>query len=221
MGRTKYSAEERKAVASSFIKATASIISSDGMNDVSIRKVAAQAGYSSATLYLYFEDLSELVKLATVSYLRDYVKDLQPQALENKPNKERYLATWDVFCNHAFAHPSVFMQLFFGFNSRPLGDVVKEYYSIFPRELDDIDGTMLTMLTRGNLVDRNMAVLQPLADELGFDERTRNLVNELTVASFRDHLQRACDEPPSPNQVKEMKTSFMDTVEFLLSCSNK
>ncbi len=218
MGRTKYSAEERKAVASSFIKATAGIIATDGMNDVSIRKVAAQAGYSSATLYLYFEDLSELVKLASVSYLRDYVKDLQPQALEGKPNKERYLITWDVFCDHAFANPSVFMQLFFGYNARPLGDVVKEYYSIFPRELDDIDGTMLTMLTRGSLIDRNMAVLQPLADELGFDTRTRTLVNELTVASFRDHLQRACDENLTSEQSQQMKASFMDAAEFLLEC---
>ena len=221
MGRTKYSAEERKTVAASFIKATASIIATDGIGNVSIRKVATQAGYSSATLYLYFKDLSELIKLATVSYLRDYVKDLQPKDLEEASNRERYIRTWEVFCDHAFKYPSVFMQLFFGYSSQPLGEVVKEYYSIFPRELDDIDGTMLTMLTRGNLIDRNLAVFDPLAEELKFDDHTRKIINELTVASFRDHLQQACDAAPHDIDVEQLKSSFMDTVDFLLGYRSK
>ena len=44
-----------------FIEATEKLIRSDGVEGLSIRKIASEAGYNSATLYNYFEDLEHLV----------------------------------------------------------------------------------------------------------------------------------------------------------------
>ena len=217
MGRTKYLPEERRTVMSAFIKAAADIINREGIEGLSIRKVAADSGYSSATLYLYFEDLSELVSLASVTYLTDYITELEPAALEDKDARTRYLRTWELFCKHAFAQASVFSQLFFqNGEDNHVGNIVKEYYSIFPRELDNIDGTMLSMLTRGNLHERNLAVLEPLAKELKMDEATTNMVNDLTVAYFRDHLLRAAEKPVGSVEVEKLTESFMAGATFLL-----
>ena len=60
MGRTKYSNEERRTIVATFIQAAQNIIDTDGLESVSIRRVSSEAGYSSATLYLYFSDASEL-----------------------------------------------------------------------------------------------------------------------------------------------------------------
>lgn len=55
----------------SFIDAARSIIDSDGIDSVSIRKVASKVGCSSAALYLYFWDLNGLLALSTITYLED------------------------------------------------------------------------------------------------------------------------------------------------------
>lgn len=43
-----------------FIEATKSLMDSVGEEGLSIRKIAAKAGYNSATIYNYFQDLDEL-----------------------------------------------------------------------------------------------------------------------------------------------------------------
>ncbi len=46
-----------------FIDATNEIIENEGIESVTIRKVANLAGYNSATIYNYFENLDHLIFL--------------------------------------------------------------------------------------------------------------------------------------------------------------
>lgn len=51
-----------------FIEATKSLMDSVGEEGLSIRKIAAKAGYNSATIYNYFQDLDELMLFGSVSF---------------------------------------------------------------------------------------------------------------------------------------------------------
>ena len=51
MGRMKYTEEERSRIMISFIQATRKIIDTEGIDQVSIRKIANQTGMNSATMY--------------------------------------------------------------------------------------------------------------------------------------------------------------------------
>lgn len=44
-----------------FVDATAEIIEEEGLENVTIRKVADKAGYNSATIYNYFSEVSHLI----------------------------------------------------------------------------------------------------------------------------------------------------------------
>ena len=46
-----------------FVDATAEIIEEEGLENVTIRKVADKAGYNSATIYNYFSEISHLLFL--------------------------------------------------------------------------------------------------------------------------------------------------------------
>ncbi|MBQ6410442.1 MAG: helix-turn-helix transcriptional regulator, partial [Atopobiaceae bacterium] len=59
-----------------FVKATKEILATEGMDAVSIRRVSSAAGYSSATLYLYFEDMNELIMMSLISNLSTYADDI-------------------------------------------------------------------------------------------------------------------------------------------------
>ena len=59
-----------------FVEATEKILKEEGIPGVTIRRIAAEAGYNSATLYNYFQDLDELILFGSVCFLRDYLLDL-------------------------------------------------------------------------------------------------------------------------------------------------
>ena len=51
-----------------FINAAKELIDLEGFQSVSIRKIAQRAGFHNSTLYLYFQDLNQLLMLASMKY---------------------------------------------------------------------------------------------------------------------------------------------------------
>ena len=76
MGRTKYTEEERGKIMTQFIRAAREIIDSEGIEKISIRKIAELTGMNSATMYLYFPDADVLTTMALMSYLENYCRAL-------------------------------------------------------------------------------------------------------------------------------------------------
>lgn len=216
MGRAKYSPEKRKEVVTSFVRATIEIIKDEGVESVTIRRVSSRAGYSSATLYLYFEDLNELISVASVFYLRNYVHDIAETGNEDRTAEETYRYTWDVFCRHALNKPTIYLNLFFGPNSDSLDDMVQEYYGLFPEELESVHSSLLNMLEAGSLLARNKTVLAPLASELGMSDDDVDLVNNITVAYFRSILERAVSIDMNEERKEAFVQEFLNGAFFIL-----
>lgn len=216
MGRIKYSAEARKKIIASFVEATADIISEEGLGAVSIRKVASRAGYSSATMYLYFKDLDELTTMSSISYLRDYLSELAADVEQMQDPESAYLHTWELFCKSSFNNAPIFLHLYFKEHNAPLSDIIKAYYSVFPSELDKISGSVLSMLLAGDLYERTNKVLEPYAAELGYSTEESQLINEVTIGYYRTLLESFLHKDPTPETVEATTERFMSAARFLL-----
>lgn len=217
MGRREYSDEERAQMVDIFLRATRKIIDSEGINSVSIRKVATAAGYHSSTLYLYFRNLDELVTFACMGYLVGYCRKMADAAPQMKTPRDVYYKTWEIFCNCAFESPQVFQQLFFSEHDLPLGEMVKRYYKVYPHQLDSMDVAVTEMLTAGELDDRNIHILRPLAAELGYDEEETLMVNTMTTCFFKRLLAERCravetGEGPS---AADLTAEMIEGINFL------
>lgn len=199
-----------------FIGATTEIIEESGIDSVSIRTVASRAGYSSATMYLYFDDISQLVTLASISHLRAYATEISEHINDFNDLKERYLYTWRVFCQHSLKNPAIFIQLFFNRHAESLDSIVKKYYSIFPNELEHISSSALSMLMAGSLFDRNMNILKPYALQEGFSDEKANIINEMTVCYFRNFLERSSQVGTSDEEKEIAIDRFIKGISFLL-----
>ncbi len=216
MGRAKYSPEMINDIMAAFVSAAKEIIDEDGLEQASIRHISTRAGYSSGTLYLYFEDMEELIAMALVSYLGGYVRDLIDTTTGNETPEETYRRTWALFCKHSFAHPQEYLKLFFGPKSRNMDAIAKKYYELFPVDLQYADGLMLTMLERGNLMDRNRAVLDPLATNLGLSEHETDVANDLTIAFFHAFLLYAAEKGFDDDTIKANTDRFLEGAFFVL-----
>lgn len=109
-----------------FLEAAKQIISSEGVESVSARKIADIAGYSYATIYNYFKDIDELLgktKALMVAdvmrHMRD-VMDFEPQSIEDI---KRLLA---AYIRYHLNHPHIFR--FFYLHRLSGDEACKEQY---------------------------------------------------------------------------------------------
>jgi len=173
-----------------FIDAANQIIENEGIEAVTIRKVADIAGYNSATLYNYFQDLNHLLFFASMKYLKDYALSLPDYIKDSKNALDKFLSIWECFCYHSFNKPKIYYTIFFDKYRDSINDVIKKYYSIFPEELGKQSTDMLPMLMEKNIYIRDMAVLQSCANEGFFDKRHLEEINEMILLIYQGMLLR-------------------------------
>src|ERR1044072_169233 len=91
-----------------FVDATAQIIESEGIQNVTIRKIADIAGYNSATIYNYFRELSHLVFFAALKFIKPYIDELSDYMALTNNSLEKYLMAWECACKNSFRQPEIY-----------------------------------------------------------------------------------------------------------------
>ena len=177
-----------------FIRAAREIIDSEGIEKISIRKIAELTGMNSATMYLYFPDADVLTTMALMSYLENYCRALAVDLPQMKTPEDLLFYSWEIFSQYAFQNPKVFYHIFFYKHTMDMNEIVERYYKLFPEQLKNIQGDVLDMLREGNLTDRSWKVLWPVARERGMSETQGRIINEMIIAYFRDLLEERCRE---------------------------
>lgn len=192
MGRVKYSDSERDKIISTFISAAREIIETEGIDKLSIRRVASFTGYSSATIYLYFPNVDALVTLACMSYLENYCRDLAKDMEKMKTNYDMFINSWEVFSRHAFSNPNIFHHLFYSPHTVPLRETVRMYYKLYPAQLEAITGPLYDMLLGGTIEERCMLVLGPMAEDYNIPVEDAEMINDISISYFRKLLEIRC-----------------------------
>lgn len=183
--------ERRKQqVLACFIKAAQEIIAKEGIDAVTIRKVADIAGFNSATLYNYFDDLDHLLLYASLNYLTQYNKEILNTDYHNLNSEETFYATWKSFSYISFQYPEAFMQIFFNKHSDALPSICQKYYTLFPEETVQDTSEWYPILTDFSLQTRNYALLVKVAEEERFHPDDMALVNEMMIASYHLLLEQ-------------------------------
>lgn len=187
---------QRRRMMAYFIEAASGIIEQEGVENLSLRKVAKAAGYNSATLYNYFKDIEHLSVMASMKYLRDYTLDLANHRYSDDP-LECFLEIWDIFCDNACKYPRIFYTIFFNKHSNELNDTIREYYKIFPEELGQQRGIVNQMLLGQTILERDMAIITPVVEAGYLTREEAEFVNEIIISCYKEILSRKCSNPGS------------------------
>ncbi len=144
-----------------FIEATEEIIKKEGIEGVTIRNVANLAGYTSATLYNYFDNLSHLIFLANMHYLEEYNNSLVDCISDCKNSIEIYMSVCKCFSIHAYEKPEIFELLFFSHGDEKFEKYTKQYYELYP-EVNEHEGPEFLdkMFHINNLYSRSYTMLE-------------------------------------------------------------
>lgn len=182
---------QKKRMMSYFIEATNKIIEEEGIEGVTIRKVANMAGYNSATLYNYFDNLNHLIFFSSMKYLKDYAVSLSNYTKGSKNSLEKYLNVWRCFSYHSYLKPQFYNLIFFGdFSHSMVNDSIRTYYAIFPEELGDESMQFLPMLLEDNIHLRDYKLLKAAVSEGFIREDDLTEINEMNVLIYQGMLSR-------------------------------
>lgn len=194
---------QRKRMLTYFIEAAKKIMEEEGLQAVTIRKVADMAGYNSSTLYNYFENLNHLIFFASMKYLNEYAEGLHNFTKDSKNSLERYLNVWKCFCYHSFKRPEIYYNIFFGeFSNRMLNVSIRTYYAIFPEELSEESRSVFPMLLEDDFHLRDLAYLRPSVSEGLIKEEHLEEISEMCVLVYEGMLSRML-KTPKPYTIEE------------------
>lgn len=164
-----------------FIDATADIIEKEGVENVTIRKIADLAGYNSATIYNYFKEVSHLVFFAAMKFLKVYIEDLSIYMAHGKDPLEKYVLAWECFCKHSFENPMLFNSIFIADLGENPEELMKHYYSLYNSELVDIPEEIKSFMFERNLSTRSRIMLETAAAQGYIKEEHLDPINDMTI----------------------------------------
>ena len=183
---------KRKRIMTYFIEATEKLIRSEGLDGLSIRKIAGEAGYNSATIYNYFNDLEELTLFGSVCYLREYVAKLEKELRPDMRAIDQYRTIYRCFNHYAFRFPDIYHNMFFGKYSYKLGAVLHLYYhELFPGELDNFSERMKSMLVSGSMWERDHITIDKMVQEGDMDADKADTTLSLVIAVHQNFIYEA------------------------------
>ena len=192
-----------------FIDAANKIIKKEGINAVTIRKAADLAGYTSATLYNYFDNLQHLVFLATMTYLEKYNAAL-PKYLEGNANSiERYLMVCRCFSEYSYTEPEIYELLFFTHSDEKLEEYTRQYYELFPEKIvDDWPAPLNKIYALNSIYSRSYMMLNDCMQDGFLSPENAVDFNDVNLRIYKTILQDVQSGALSKEQAIDMTMKY-------------
>ena len=93
------------------------IIHREGIEAVTIRRIAKEMGCSTASLYRYFDSRDELLYYAELGEMNDYIRRLNAAEKHWRNVWDIYVGVWYCYSMEAFRKPEAYNLLFFANNN--------------------------------------------------------------------------------------------------------
>lgn len=173
-----------------YIEAAYELMRDSGVENVTIRKVAARLGCSAPAIYKHFGDLDELLDVASIRFLRDYAEDARLLSQVDLNPLELNLQLWECLAFYSFNNAPVAERLFFSEQRTPeYGEhLVSTYYECFPEELEHLKGFMRDMLATTDIRERNGILLGRAVDAGMLAREAAEILRDNDVLLFRGIL---------------------------------
>ena len=171
-----------------FVDATVEIIEKEGYKNVTIRKVADIAGYNSATIYNYFDNLEHLLFFASMRYLQEYIDELPTYITGAKDSREVYLLVWQCYVECSFKKPEIYYIIFFSNLKKDLEQYVEQYFSYFPLDVKKYPNVIREMLLSNSINKRSLILMKPCIEENLVSKERAEIIDNLIICVYESML---------------------------------
>lgn len=144
-----------------FINAAREIAKEEGLAGITIRSVADRAGYNSASLYNYFENLNQLMAFTGIDLVAGWLHELTGIMEGPGDELDKYILGWKSFTQWSFADPTGFAYIYASENTDDVIKYFEEYFDVFPEPCEDIPEDILNLYKMKTLMDQEKLMIAP------------------------------------------------------------
>lgn len=195
-----------------FIKSAEELIDEVGIEKVTLRKIASRAGYNSATVYNYFENLDHLIFYAAMRHIKDYSLALGDYLKGTDNAMDIFLKVWECFCNFAYEKPEIYNAIFFPNLNNNLDYYMEEYYTFFPIDFKSLNINVSTMILRGDIKKRARSTIMGCVEEGYIAEEDAEKFNDMTLLIFEGFLKRILRHQITYDEARTLTMDYIKSI---------
>lgn len=206
-----------------YVVKASEIINNEGIEAISIRRIAKELGCSSASMYRYFENLDELLFYAQLDALNEYILDLSRREKEWKDIWDVHFGIWCSYATEAFKNPNAFEHIFYRNIEKNLGEALKEYYQMFPSAIVLVSPYIQTMLEIPGYYERDGFICSCLVEEGKITQENAKKLNHIICNLFLGYFkcvqERGIEQediPPTVHQfiMESKEIAYLYAIDF-------
>ena len=195
------------------------IIAHEGINAVSVRRIAKAIGCTSANLYRYFDNLDQLLYFAELRTLKDYIVSLNEMQQRQKNCWGIYVGVWDCYCKEAFSNPEAYNLLFFNNkleSVKKIKSAWEEYYQMFPEELSTDNHCFRLMLQATEFMKRDYEICKICIDDGALTVENAVILNRMVCMLYKGYFKTVYDERPSVQDIQRYIRNCIDDIDRMV-----
>ncbi|MED1738086.1 TetR/AcrR family transcriptional regulator [Bacillus swezeyi] len=197
-----------------FLDAATELINEEGIDQITIRKIADRAGFTASTAYNYFKDLSHLKFFAAMRFTSDYVSELPEYMALGRNTVEKWLYSWECFCKHSFTQPDIYSVIFMDNLGTQPQELMNEYYAIYKDELTDLPEQVQSILMEHNFSKRSALYIQGAVEEGFIKEKDVDMLADMTLMIWKGMMNTYMNHRRAYTKDEAVKR----TVQFVKEC---
>lgn len=199
-----------------YILKTAEMIKRDGIENLSIRKIAKELGCSSASLYRYFSGLDELIYYAELRQLKDYIQSLNKAGLVWENVWDKYVGVWYCYSMEAFRKPITYNLLFLTKKDIKLKEAIGEFYDMFPEEIQTSSPVFQAMLRNPDFLGRDYEVCKVCMKAGAISEEKAVVLNRMVCFLYMGYFKNLMDKGVKKEELDDYIWKFVGDVERIV-----
>lgn len=194
-----------------YIDCVYELLETEGIEGISIRRVAKELNCNSASLYRYFDNVEYLICLASIKYLEPYLKDVKEYSSKIKNPLELNAKLWENYCRYSFKKPEIFEMLFFGQYKDSLMDIMYEYYDIYKDAFLELDAFSISFLFTADIFERNYVFYRRGANQGILSQELAKKLANMEVYMFHGML---CECKEKHYEGKDLENKVQEFVTY-------
>ncbi|SDJ28453.1 TetR/AcrR family transcriptional regulator [Natribacillus halophilus] len=177
-----------------FINAAADLIENVGIEHITARKVAERAGFTTSTIYNYFQELSHVIFFASMRYTKPYLEQLPLYMDQGRNTLEKWLYGWECFCKESFKHPQIYASIFINHLGSVPENLLNHYYNIYRNDLVRLPEHLQSIILEHTLSIRSSLYVQQAVDEGMLNQEDVSYISEVTLLIWKGMMTNVLNQ---------------------------
>ncbi|MTW86242.1 TetR family transcriptional regulator [Virgibacillus dakarensis] len=203
-----------------FLDAATEVIEKEGINHVTIRKIAEKAGYTSSTAYNYFRDLSHLKFFTAMRFTKGYTDELPAYLEKGKNTVEKWLYSWECFCRHSFEQPKIYSVIFMDNLGSVPEELLDDYYNIYRDDLIGLPEQIKLIIMEHSFSKRSALYIENAVDEGLIEKKDIDFIADTTLMIWKGMMNTVMNQRRKYTTEEAIKRTLYYVYESVIRVVN-